>query len=137
VTYLIKRGTFGGRDCWIYEIEMRTYEMTVKYRVWYDRTTYECLKAEMSIGDKLWQTTSCGQVPAGTIGDGKETQIEIKIIGQEVITVPAGTFACTVYEASSEFGKAIYWVSDQVPIPVKLESTSEQATVTAELMEWR
>ncbi|HIE24134.1 MAG TPA: hypothetical protein EYP68_07910 [Candidatus Korarchaeota archaeon] len=135
ISYSVKSGNLEGRSCWIYEIEI-TNQMTFKYRVWLDKDTFECIKTEMAIGEDIWQTTPCGKVPTGTVEVSEGAKVDIKVIGHETIAVPAGTFSCTVYEVSTKSGKAAYWVADNVPVPVKWETTAEQVTVTGELMEW-
>lgn len=113
---------------------MEAQGVAVKYRVWLDKDTLVCLKAEMSIGGGPWQSVPCSQAPTGTTGEGES--IEIREVGHETVTVPAGTFSCTVYEAIVSTGKARYWVAGSVPIPVKWQVTNAQGTITAELVEW-
>ncbi|RLG43282.1 MAG: hypothetical protein DRO00_05480 [Thermoproteota archaeon] len=136
VSYSFTSSTYQGKSCWLQEIEMRmeAQGVAVKYRVWLDKDTLVCLKAEMSIGGGPWQSVPCSQAPTGTTGEGES--IEIREVGHETVTVPAGTFSCTVYEAIVSTGKARYWVAGSVPIPVKWQVTNAQGTITAELVEW-
>jgi len=132
ISYSISSTTLSGKSCWLQEIETKSQGVTMKYRVWLDKATLKCLKAEVSINNGPWQSTSCSQAPSGTA----EGEVQVREAGHETVTVPAGTFSCTIYEATVAAGSARYWVSDQVPIPVKWEISSRQSKITAELLEW-
>jgi len=108
MSYSISSTTLNGKGCWLQEMSMQSKGMTIKYRVWLDKTSLECLKAEMSANNGPWQTLPCYQVPTGTstTTEGEPQEIQVREVGHETITVPAGTFSCTVYEATTSTGTA-------------------------------
>lgn len=76
--------------------------------------------------------------------DGKQYQLEVKVIKKEQITVPAGTFDCVVVEPLLQSvgvfkheGKLTVWLTDdRLKMPVLMKSKILVGSVSAELMEY-
>lgn len=84
-------------------------------------------------------------IPASSGGSGTSTVenplstntgAALTNVGQETVTVPAGTYACTKYAWSASGGSGTIWVSSGAPLPVKAESVVSGGTMTMELNGW-
>jgi hypothetical protein len=56
--------------------------------------------------------------------------------GTESVTVPAGTYVATKYTWGSGGNTGTVWVAPNVPVPVKMTSTSSGYTTNMELTGW-
>ncbi len=82
--------------------------------IWYDKATGECVKVAVSIPGVGRKEVPCSSQPGASAPvSGKG----MRYVGEETVTVPAGTFDCTVFEGSgyrswiSKQGLLVKWVS--------------------------
>lgn len=57
-------------------------------------------------------------------------------VGTEKVAAGGRTYDCTKYSATDDEGTAYYWVSPDVPFPVKYEMPADEGTYVAVLTEW-
>ncbi len=97
--------------------------------VWYDKATGECVKALVSIPGVGKKEIPCstqgssGSESGSSADTGSSVPVKgegLKYVGEETITVPAGTFDCMVFEGRgvkswvSKQGLLVKWVSGEV-----------------------
>ena len=107
--------TVGDKPCYHQRVIVEGPQRS-EMEVWYDKATGECVKVAVSIpgvGRKELPCTSQGaSVPVS--GEG------MRYVGDETVTVPAGTFDCMVFEGSgykswiSKQGLLVKWTSQGV-----------------------
>jgi len=139
VTWNVVEGTYNGTDCLVLEVctDMTDKNSTTTSMVyWYmDKATYEGLsmKTQTYIDDILVSENE-------SEFSGPPAYIDPQtIVGQETITVPAGTFACNkvvVTDYGNTGNTANEWYSPEIPMGglVKIETyKGTQLTTVREL----
>lgn len=71
------------------------------------------------------------------VDDAEEEDASLISSGVEQVTVPAGTFTTTKYTMKTTDGEDPWWISSNVPIPVKFAGTSGNTSHTIELVSWK
>ena len=139
ITWIVSEGTYNGTDCWVIKVtaDINVENSTTTTLIyWYmNKTTYECIsmKTQTYVDDVLVSEdeSKYGSPPA--VVDPQT------IVGQETITVPAGTFTCdkvVVTDATTGIVTNL-WYSTDVPIVglVKMETyEGTQLTSARELI---
>ncbi len=102
-----------GRRCYHQRVSVEGPQ-TSEMEVWYDKNTGRCVKASIEIpgvGRKDVPCSQASQMPVS--GEG------MRYVGEERISVPAGTFDCWVFQGSnykawiSKEGLLVKWVSGE------------------------
>jgi hypothetical protein len=127
LAYLLAKGTpnqtiattvtpdvVNGTPAWLVEdsIQMKNYIQIEK--IWIDKTTYKCLK-DIAI-DSYSGSGNETEESCAYNGIYSETAPKFEYTGNESVKMPAGTFQCDRYA----HGLIYYWVSNDVPVPVKI-----------------
>lgn len=106
-----------GKPCYHQKITIEAPQKS-EIEIWYDKATLQCVKTAITlpgVGRKEMPCSSAqGQMQAVPVTEGER----MRYVGEEVITVPAGTFTCSVFEGSGvkswiarDQGLLVKWVS--------------------------
>ena len=134
MSYAVSEDTRNGVACWIMVSESQMgQEDAMKITYWISKSNPDSvhIRSQMfSAGVMVSDTES--DLDASDFDLGLPTTIDTSIVvGQETVTVPAGTFNCEKYTATMTFygitSVSNRWVSSNVPILglVKDQSTEE------------
>ncbi len=102
-----------GKECYHQSISVEGPQ-TSKMEIWYDKSTGKCVKAAIEIpgmGKRDFPCSQASQIPVS--GEG------MRYIGEERVSVPAGTFDCWVFQGSnykawiSKEGLLVKWISGE------------------------
>ena len=119
--YKVESKVVDGRDCWAITIVSEMYGRETTLIMYVSKATLECVKMYVKAG-QVEMEMPCYQFSNSTIFAAAEKRpgAELVFIGHETVKVPAGTFTCEVYECRSEGVTSRYWISRDVPIPIKV-----------------
>ncbi|OGL65542.1 hypothetical protein A3B21_01600 [Candidatus Uhrbacteria bacterium RIFCSPLOWO2_01_FULL_47_24] len=126
VKYTISSDTVNGKAAWLQQSDMDVQGNKVSAKMWMSKSSMACLKVltVMNIaGQTMSQDGQCPEEgPNAATATGEE---ELKYIGKESVTVPAGTFNAKKYEQAG----ATFWAVDNIPVPLKVSYTGADSTV--------
>jgi hypothetical protein len=80
------------------------------------------------------------QQGSGMMGDVMDADFNTRLVnaGPDSVTVPKGTFACTKYTVTDGNVVSTYWISPNVPLPVKMISVQDgKQTMSMELVDFQ
>ena len=75
--------------------------------------------------------------PVLTAAQAPDFTKNLKNAGQDQVVVPAGSFTCTKYVLQGKDNSMTYWITPNVPVPVKMTTTDAvtgKVTMTMELV---
>ncbi len=138
VTWMVDEGTYNGEDCLVMTITADTTATSKTIIYWYmDKETYRGLtmKTQVYVDGALVSENESEFTQAAAYIDPQS------IVGQETITVSAGTFTCdkAVISDATTGSTTTQWYSTEVPIVglVKLETyEADQLSTTRELIDF-
>lgn len=138
VTWMVDEGTYNGADCLVMTITADTTATSKTIIYWYmDKETYQGLtmKTQVYVDDALISENESEFTQAAAYIDPQT------IVGQETVTVSAGTFTCdkVVVSDATTSSTTTQWYSTDVPIVglVKLETyEANQLSTTRELIDY-
>ena len=126
VKYTISSDMVNGKSAWLQQSDMDVQGNKVSAKMWMSKSSMACLKIStvMNIGGQtMTQDGQCPEEgPNAATATGEE---ELKYIGRESVTVPAGTFNAKKYEQAG----ATFWVDSSIPVPIKVSYSGADATV--------
>jgi hypothetical protein len=134
LSYAVSEGIRNGVACWILVSESQMgQEDSMKITYWVSKSNPDSIHIRSQMfSDGVIVTDTESDLDASDFDLGLPTTIEPSIVvGQETVTVPAGTFNCEKYTATMTFygitSVSSRWVSSSVPILglVKDQSTEE------------
>jgi hypothetical protein len=132
-TYNISSDTVNGTAAWLYTIGY-TQSSGVPlsngsgtYEVWFSKATSQCLKVSSGEYFGCMNVETCASTILVAIPG-----VPLAHLGNESVTVPAGTFLCNKYTG----GIFTYWISKDVPIPVKMSYSLVKSAYTLELVNY-
>ncbi|MDI6896461.1 hypothetical protein [Methanocella conradii] len=141
MTIYVKNDTLDGKPARYMQVITEGNGMNITYDIWSNATTYEVLKmhAKGTIGD-YFQDRDTSKLQIYTLPD----------IGLSYYFVPfwpiksimarmadGSIIPITVYSASDNKGFSVtYWVSPQVPVPIKVEMAEKNFKITEMLLEY-
>ena len=135
----VSDGTYEGQSVWILRMTSTVEEAGISAEtivsMYMDKTTTEAIHMRMQMfsdGQKIMDEEYDPDSPYFDPGSYQEIDPNT-IVGQETITVAAGTFNCDKAQTTVEGTQATIWVSTQVPVfgIVKMESHSAGNMVSA------
>ncbi len=103
-----------GRPCYHVKVTVEGPQRS-EMEVWYSKDTGECVKAAISVPGYGRREIPCS-AQAGILAAKGE---EMKYVGEETVSVPAGTFQCSVFEGKgykawvSKDGLLVKWESGE------------------------
>lgn len=108
-----------GRPCHHIRVKVEDSQR-IEMEHWYDKVRRECVKAIVKIPDVGEMEIPCSRQPDSTPGQAVPTSGEgFVYVGEEIITVPAGTFHCWVFEGSgfrtwvAKQGLLVKWITSE------------------------
>jgi hypothetical protein len=128
-SYAVQADNLDSKPVWLSVINTETQVGKITTKVWLDRSTNACLKYESYIeanGQKIPQAGNC---PATGPTAVTLQNSELKNLGTDPVSVPAGSFDAVKYEING----VSYWIAPNVPVPVKItyDSDSVKMVLTA------
>ena len=115
-----------GTAAWLQEIEMPPImNVTVTINMWIDKLTFKCIKETSGVaymGQYEEQNVSCPTEGPYSALRTETTTPQLLYIGEESVTVPAGTYSCKKYS----LGGVNYWAANNVPVPVKVGYSNDR-----------
>ena len=113
-----------GAPTWIHLLtphgEMVSPGSTTQSKIWTDKQTLLCVKQINFVGTG-GQTSEYEQQCGGeTLAYGAAEGMASTYVGQETITVPAGTFECAKYNFVQHGRNSTIWMSPVIPTFIKL-----------------
>ena len=138
ITWIVDEGTYNGTDCLVMTVTADTTTTSKTIIYWYmDKETYQgiAMKSQVYANDTLISEDESEFSQAAAYIDPQT------IVGQEIITVSAGTFTCdkVVVSDATTSSTTTQWYNSDVPIVglVKLETyEADQLTTTRELIDF-
>ncbi|MCS7103110.1 MAG: hypothetical protein NZ992_04415 [Candidatus Korarchaeum sp.] len=104
-----------GRACYRLKISMEE-KQEAEIDIWYDKSAGECVRAMVSVPGTGSMEVPCSQ-QLGAVPSVEERGMVY--VGEEVVSVPAGTFECYVFEGEgvrswvAKEGLLVKWVSQE------------------------
>jgi hypothetical protein len=156
-TDTISSDTINGAEAWFHQSVSRSLGENSTFKEWIDKKTYKCINETRTYivgingSDYTDQPVSCEDentsapffVNKGFLIGFYNTLYRgsLTYAGNELVTVPAGTFLCSKYffedeKKSIETPVTVFWVSKDVPIPVKATLTSDFRSFVSELINY-
>lgn len=140
VTFLdgkVSSENLSGASTWMIHLKFTLEEYTMEILEWRDKKTLRCLSMktiysayensrESEIPCRESQESSATQVYFRMILEPQET---LKLVGEEEVVVPAGTFTCYVYRFSSGRETLTFYLAPNVPMPVKIEGMTKNGVL--------
>lgn len=124
--YKISSDTANGKAAWLQQSDMDVEGVTATIKLWLDKDSLACLKTSTVMNVAGQTIHQEGQCPTEGPNSASETaDAAVNYIGKESVTVPAGTFSAKKYESNG----ANYWISDNVPLPLKVSYSGEEHSV--------
>ena len=114
--YTIGSDTLEGKDTWLQQVKVNMEGTDVLSKTWLDKTTLQCLKVSSVVSFNGQEMETPGQCPTTGPNAASTTAPAVVKEGTESITVPAGTYMADKYTSQG----ATYWVSSQVPVPLRV-----------------
>jgi hypothetical protein len=152
-TDTISPDTINGTEVWFHQSISRSVGgANSTYKEWIDKKTHKCINETRTyiIGingsDYTDRPVSCEDentsapffVNKGFLIGFYNTphRGQLTYVGNESVTVPAGTFLCSKYFFVDETSVIVFWVSKDVPIPIKATLTSNFHSFISELVNY-
>jgi len=104
-----------GRPCYHTKVTVEGPQKA-EMEIWYDKETLQCVKVAITIPGAGTKEMSCSSAEQ-SIPISSEKKETMKYVGEEIVTVPAGTFKCWVFEGEGFRS----WVSEDLQLLVKWE----------------
>jgi len=136
--YDITADTLDGTAAWKLNSNIESQGATIETTTWLDKSTYSCLKISTSMniaGQTINNEADCPEVgpnAAASSGNTASGDAMLNYVGEESITVPAGTFNAKKYSYSG----VDYWIGTDVPLPLKVTYSGQGASSVMELVSY-
>lgn len=130
--YKISSDTLNGKAAWLQQSDTSVQGNLITSKMWLDKSTLGCLKITTSMSISGQSIQQEGQCPTDGPNSASGDVPVLNYVGTESVTVPAGTFNAKKYEING----AYYWISDSVPLPLKVTYSGE-GSVAMELVSFK
>ncbi len=104
-----------GRSCYHMKVTVEGPQKS-EMEIWYDKETLQCVKMAITIPGAGTKEMPCSSAQQAILVSS-EKERTMRYVGEELVTVPAGTFKCWVFEG--EGFKS--WISEDLQLLVKWE----------------
>ncbi len=109
-----------GRPCYHMKVTVEGPQKS-EMEIWYDKESLQCVKMAVTIPGAGTKEMPCSSAQQTIIVSSEERET-MRYVGEEIVTVPAGTFKCWVFEG--EGFKS--WISEDLQLLVKWEGQSSR-----------
>jgi hypothetical protein len=117
----VSSDTVNGVDAWLQETQVTMTGVAVDEKMWVDKATNVCLNVTTTMtynGQTSEQPSTCPTTGLYSTASEGANSPSLTYVGQESVTVPAGTFTANKYSLNT----VTYWLTSSVPVPLKISS---------------